>query len=350
MARLLLHIGAHKTATSYIQRRFHLNRKLLAEHGIIYPDIGPNRAHHILATPWIDIPEIPESYWGPEETGSTGRTKHDAFFEKFTKDYAPLKGTVFLSAEVFSRGMPQHVDMADLARRLSDFEDVKVVYVVRHQTDYIQSIWLQVAKNGKAGRFDPFLAHALQKYLASGVWINHHQVIENVLSGFSRDQLILLDYESIRKHPEGVMGPFLELLGSSLNVDDLAELDNREANISPDPLAIWMAHAVFFPNPIKFGLYQKLKDALGRIREDHGKKKTSLYTRAQYDAVIQASHEMNIPLRPWLESGQSDSPIFTAPSADQLLFRDDLTEADWDPHLPEGNVRMREKLRAALPQ
>ncbi|QCP88297.1 hypothetical protein EYE35_21735 (plasmid) [Cereibacter sphaeroides] len=350
MARLLLHIGAHKTATSYIQRRFHLNRDLLARHGILYPDIGPNRAHHILATPWIDIPEIPESYWGPEETGSAGRTRQDAFFEKFTKDYASRKGTVFLSAEVFSRALPQHVDMADLAKRLSDFEEVKIVYVVRHQTEYIQSIWLQVAKNGKAGRFDPFLAHALQKHLASGIWIDHHQVIENVLSGFSRDQLILLDYETIRKHPEGVIGPFLELLGSPLHVHDLAELDNREANISPDPLAIWMTHAAFFPNPLKLGLYQKLKAALDRIRENHGKKKTSLYTRAQYEAVIQASSEMNIPLRPWLDSDKGESPIFTVPSTEQILFRDDLTEADWAPHLPEGNLRMREKLRAALPR
>lgn len=110
-----------------------------------------------------------------------------------------------------------------------------------------------------------------------------------------------------------------------------------------------MTHAAFFPNPLKLGLYQKLKDALDRIRENHGKKKTSLYTRAQYEAVIQASSEMNIPLRPWLDSDKGESPIFTVPSTEQILFRDDLTEADWAPHLPEGNLRMREKLQGRPP-
>ncbi len=346
MARLLLHIGAYKTATSYIQRRFHLNRELFARHGIIYPDIGPNPAHHILATPWIDIPTIPDRYWGEALSGS-GK-KCDVFFENFVKEYASREGTVFLSAEVFGRALPQKVDMADLSKRFSAFEDVRIIYVVRHQTDYIQSIWLQIAKVAKAPHFDPFLAKALQNRLASGVWIDHCKVIENVLSGFEPDQLVVMDYEAMRQHPVGVMGPFLDLMKSPLDVRDLAELDSRNANVSPDPLSTWMAHSVFFPNPIKKGLHHNLQSIVEDIKKTHGKKKTSLYTRAQYQRVVQAAEEMNVPLRQWLESGPSGVAVPAVPSTEATMFRDDLTKADWEPHLPEGNKRMREKLESAF--
>jgi len=56
MARLILHIGTHKTATTTIQNSFHANRKLLAQHGLIYPDLGRAAGHHGLVTDWIDLP------------------------------------------------------------------------------------------------------------------------------------------------------------------------------------------------------------------------------------------------------------------------------------------------------
>ena len=40
MARIVLHIGTHKTATTTIQNVFHRNATLLAQHGIVYPRLG----------------------------------------------------------------------------------------------------------------------------------------------------------------------------------------------------------------------------------------------------------------------------------------------------------------------
>lgn len=346
MARLLLHIGAYKTATSYIQRRFHLNRELFARHGIIYPDIGPNRAHHILATPWIDIPSLPDSCFDTGEV--SGGNRYDAFFEKFVTDHARREGTVFLSAEVFGRAQPQQIDMADLARRLAPFEEVRIVYVARHQTDYIQSIWLQIAKNGKAGRFDPFLQQALKQIPPSGVWVDHSKLVESVLAGFGPEQLIVMDYEAMRRHPEGVMGPFLDLLNSPLRASDLKELDPQDSNISPDPLATWIAHSLFWPEAIKPGIYNRLKKALDELRERQGKKRTTLYARAQFEAVGKAFAAGNSGITPWLESGPSKVSTPTPPDPDSLLFRDDLTEEDWSLILPDTNPRLREKLGVIL--
>lgn len=330
MARLLLHIGAHKTATSYIQRLLHSNRSLLAKHGIIYPDIGPNRAHHILVTPWISVPEISLHSLGSRSFAQRllGRNPYDSFFDRFVRKYARQKGTVFLSAEVFSRAEPQHVNMRDLASRLAPFEEVRVIYTVRHQADYIQSIWLQLAKNGKAPRFAPFLDNAIKQHLASGLWVEHGKVIDHVLSGFSPDQLIILDYETLRRHPEGMAGPFLDLVNSPLRFRDLEDIDQREANISPDPLATLLAHSIRWPSPSAPGLVKKLQQSLDDIRKQHGKKRTTLYTRIEYKRVDEVFAQPNAELARWF--GRDAQAGISAPaSPETLLFQEDLTMSDW---------------------
>lgn len=340
MARLLLHIGAHKTATSYVQRLFHLNRDLLASHGIIYPDIGPNRAHHILVTPWIDIPEIPESYYGRFGFFQRlqGHNRFNAFFDRFVARHASQKGTVFLSAEIFSRAEPQRVDMQDLARRLAPFEDVRIVYTLRHQADYIQSIWLQLAKNGKAPRFDQFLTHAIQDHLASGLWVEHGKVIDHVLTGFSPDQLVVLDYEAIKRHPEGMAGPFLDLMNSSLRFRGLEDIEREDANISPDPLASWLAHSTCWPSPARPGLAGKLEASLDDIRKHHGKKRTTLYSREEYKMVGEAFSEANAKLAGWFQADPSHGGLSAPASPETLLFREDLTFSDWSALARQGMI------------
>jgi hypothetical protein len=332
LARLLLHIGAHKTATSYVQRLFHLNRDILKEHGIIYPDVGKNPGHHILVTPWIAVPEIPKSTYGKSSFCQRLLRKNlsDAFFDRLVKKHARQEGTVFISAEIFSRAEPQRVDMQDLARRLSPFEDVKIVYTVRHQIDYIQSIWLQVAKNGRAPRFNQFLDHAIQKKLASGLWVEHGKVIDHVLTGFSADKLIILDYESIRRHPEGTAGIFLDLMNASLRFKDLKDIDRREANISPDPLASLLAHSICWPSPMKPNLMRKLQPPIEKIREQHAKNRTTLYTREEYKRVDEAFLRDNADLSKWLQIERANAKVTVPASTETLLFREDLTVSDWE--------------------
>lgn len=331
MARLLLHIGAHKTGTSYVQRLFHANRNRLAPHGIIYPDIGPNRAHHILVTPWIDVPEIPASFFRRLDPlrWLHRKTRQDAFFDRFVAQYSSRKGIVFLSAEIFSRAELQCVDMPDLARRLAPFEDVRIVYTARHQTDYIQSIWLQLAKNGNAGRFDHFLEHALRNHLASGLWVDHGRVVDHVLTGFSPQQLILLDYEASRRHPEGIAGPFLDLLESPLRLADMQSLSRKDSNVSPDALASWLAHSIDWPSPARGDLVKRLQPALAKCLQRHGRKRTTLYTRDEYERVGAAFAEANARLDGWLGTDPSNHGLSGPAPADTLLFRDDLNFADW---------------------
>jgi hypothetical protein len=123
MAKVVLHIGAHKTATSYLQDAFYRNRALPESAGLYYPHVGPNNAHHALAAPWLNIRDITDSFYGIR--GPEG------LWDTVISTYATRPGTVFLSAENFTRCFPKKVDMAELAERLGAFEEVRIVYTMR---------------------------------------------------------------------------------------------------------------------------------------------------------------------------------------------------------------------------
>ena len=82
MPRLILHVGAHKTGTSYLQSVFYQNRAVFERSGVYYPAIGPNDAHHALAAVWLNLPDIPARFFG--RTGPEGlwqRTMDDLLKE-----------------------------------------------------------------------------------------------------------------------------------------------------------------------------------------------------------------------------------------------------------------------------
>jgi len=317
MARLILHIGAHKTGTSYLQRVFFRNRKLLAQHGIHYPDLGPNPAHHILSAPWIDIPEIPASHYG--------KGGPDGLWQRFVDSHADLPGTVFLSGEPFSRGAPQKVDMPDLARRLSRFEDVRVVYTVRGQPELVQSIWLQVAKTVSPPPFRAFLRGAMQIRMGSGLWLDHGDVLDHVLTGFAPEQVTLLDYDTIRRGPGGVTQAFLDLIGSDLTADALTPVDAAQSNISPDPLATWIATRISAPHRAPPELIRQVGTALA-IPEG---RRSSAFTRDEYAALLDLYRPLNEALVRRVSATQPDFAFATPDAPPDLIWRDMVGMAGW---------------------
>lgn len=312
--RLIIHIGAHKTGTSFVQRMFHHNQALLAQHGVYYPDIGPNPAHHILASPWIDVPDIAPEFFhdgGP-----------DGVWRRFLRDCTRWDGTVFLSAELFSRAEPNRIDMADLARRVAGFEDMRIVYTIRHQAALIQSIWLQRAKGGNPPNLERFLNHALTAHLASGIWVEHGKVLDHIETGFSPAQITVLDYDVIRQKPDGVLGAFLNLTGAPLKPSALASIPDNQANISPDALSMYLASRISSPTPPTPGLLAQTRAAvLGE-----GKARTSLFSRDETARINKVFAPFNAALANRLRATQPDFELAKTPDDDgPLLYRDDVT-------------------------
>lgn len=314
MAKLILHIGAHETDATGLQDILFHNRDMLAAHGVHYPDIGPNRAHHVLVGPWIDMSA---SYYG--------RGGPDGMWRQFVDTYAAKPGTVFLSAEPFSRAEPQRVDMADLRERLSGFEDVRLVYTVRQQSELIQSIWLQVAKEGKAGHLPNFLTAALKTRLATGVPVDHGMVYDHMLAGFRPEQITFLDYEQIRRAPGGVLQAFLDLIGGGLRADQLAPVSNNQANISPDPLGMYIYGRIA---PGETPVPEELARVVAALKKGRPLP-TTIYTRADYAQVCKVFAPLNAAFVARVQAHQPGFTMTGELEAPEFTFRDMLNQQDW---------------------
>lgn len=317
MARVILHIGAHKTATTFLQRSFHRNRRFLAAHGIHYPDIGPNPAHHVLTTPWIDNPDFNGFNFGPGGP--------DGLWSRFVADHADRSGTVFLSGEPFSRLAPQQVDMAALAARLAPFEDVRIVYTARRQSELIQSIWLQTVKSRLSDKLGEFIKRACSLHMVTGVPVDHGLILDHVLSGFAPEQVTILDYEQIRRAPGGVLQVFLDLVGSGLKAEALESVGQSQANISPDPLGMYVYGRIAPKEAPDAG---ELARIVAAIKEGHSAP-TTVYTRKEFDHIRDVFAPLNAAFEAKVRRCQPDFTLTPEVQEPEFTWRGDLSMTDW---------------------
>lgn len=140
MARLVVHVGPPKTATTYFQQALFANADVLAAHGVYLPnaarlELAPKAVcHHHLAWDLMDSPRFRPDIGG---------------WDALTAELATVDAeTVLISSEVlspsviFTRGLGDALD----ERLLSLGRDVTILYVVRDQLSLINSSYAQEAK------------------------------------------------------------------------------------------------------------------------------------------------------------------------------------------------------------
>lgn len=149
MARLILHIGTHKTATTSIQKFLALHRSTLAERGVFYPgyDLIGHKSHY--------------AHLGIVNALSGRHTQFSAedaqtFFRKVRERVQDFDTTV-ISAEPFYRHVkgggaldrPEvywPARMAYLEQLRDIFGEAEIVVVFRRQADYAQSLYQEHVK------------------------------------------------------------------------------------------------------------------------------------------------------------------------------------------------------------
>jgi len=318
MARLFLHIGGHKTATSYLQSLFHHNRALLQDHSVFYPPTHPYQAHHQLARYWIkaDISD-PVEY--------LARRPEDLWQDLLQERHTKGPGTVFLSSEMFSHFTPPRIDMAELADWLSAFEDLRVIYTLRAQPDLLNSAWIERVKKRSAVLPRKFIERSLETRRAFGAALDHNAFYHHLLTGFDPSQILLFDYDDIRRRPGGIAQSFLDLLGLPLKVDDLIQPPVSACNISPDALSTWFAVQIHREGPPPEDLIEKVAEILYR---DVPRRSTILSQR-EYRKVSSKFREGNARLveavAPWQPDFRFDPP----PPPEDLLHRDQIPPHVW---------------------
>lgn len=212
MAKIIIHVGTHKTAITTIQNVFYHNAELLARKGILYPRIGTPTGHHGLSADWYrDLPAHLHY-----EGGSR------AAWRDIAARYATGDHTVFLSSETLSVGHPNGApDYAQNRDILAPFDEVRILCVLREQWQFMQALFLEVNKKTTPPPPAELVRKALAGEYCTGMWTNYLGFYDRLLGAFAPEEIRFLDYETARGSEGGILGAMLRETGADLTPDEL---------------------------------------------------------------------------------------------------------------------------------
>lgn len=313
MARLVLHVGTHKTASTTIQKSFFTNRKLLAEHGLIYPNIGRTEGHHGLVTDWANLAPV---FHFPE--GSA------AAWKKLVRKTAQGDHTVFLSSEEFSRG---RIDLKTIRSWLDPYDEIKIICVLRDQVSFLQSVYLEISKKQAPPYWGEFFPNALKNGYGAGLFLNYIDLDDHLRSAFAEDEIHYVDYATAAGGGD-IRAQMLELAGCDLDGSQLrGSADISTANVSPDPLAFWVASMIARPNAANPNLLALVQN---KLRADLGEdRKTTLYVRSEIAKIRKLVAPWNDALHERLATRQPDFALSNPELPEDIVFRNNLKTSFW---------------------
>lgn len=146
---LILHIGLHKTATTYVQNVWSEGRDRLADAGLWYPTVGLAKKRG------INTREGAQS--GQARFARAGNRRR--LLKRMLEEVPPRASKVLISSEEFTRARTDWTP-AQYLRVFGAFRSVKVVAVLRRQDTWIESFYKQRVdqfNNRETRCFDDFV-------------------------------------------------------------------------------------------------------------------------------------------------------------------------------------------------
>ncbi|MCW2827393.1 MAG: hypothetical protein JWQ67_1009 [Marmoricola sp.] len=171
--RVLLHVGAPKTGTSFVQDILFTHRDALRAKGILYA--ADRHDAHFLAA--LDLMELP---WGGLEREAGGA------WERLAAQVRGWPGTSIISHEIF--GAASRVQVARALASLGDPSDIHIVFSARDLVRQVPAEWQENLKHRRTKRYGPFLAHLRDEQRSSEVaqWFWAVQEVPDVLDRWAR--------------------------------------------------------------------------------------------------------------------------------------------------------------------
>jgi hypothetical protein len=204
--KLVLHAGAHKTGTTMIQKALAEIAPELASRGVHYVDYHAMKAPGVL------------SYLHPVDADEVRRKAVVGFFRALSERHGA--GTLLLSSEsIFSyanlwqvsRGRHFYGDIRHSAQRFADlglFDDIRIVYYVRRQDRFLNSVYLEYVKSGVVDV--PFERFYRQVPLAELSW---KRLLGTMADVFGERNVLVGMFEDIRLGEREYLAAFLGKVG-----------------------------------------------------------------------------------------------------------------------------------------
>lgn len=236
--QIYFHIGAHKTASSFLQANLAASREGLSHAGL---DVILRR--HVLRSPFGR-----EVYAVSQGTHDPGSVTPEAL-QNIQRLISRHQGHILITNEDMVSSLQvqdfyQHVEKAAryILGALPDFE-VHFILYIRRQPDYLESVYMQYVHLGRSLKFGQFMERA------EGVDLSWLRVVNAIAAGgVPRDRIAVRPFERIRERgSDGFLREFLALCGVE-DTDAFSAQDDtsrgRVANRSYGELGMRIARQV----------------------------------------------------------------------------------------------------------
>jgi hypothetical protein len=219
MPQFVLHVGPHKTGSTYLQDAFALLRPQLAERGILYPSVWGEPAHHMLYEALRSIP-------------------NPALEAEFAAVRACGHRLVLISGEGLSVLPPASI--AYLRALVGPASAVRVVYYVRSWADLLPSQWKQAVKGGATTTLPEYLCRPLANPQAASS-VNFGAALRHLARAFGKEAIRIVAYDEVVAARQDLFSHFAETF---LGLPDQPAPRIPPANVSPGTTDIEVIRAL----------------------------------------------------------------------------------------------------------
>jgi hypothetical protein len=222
MPRFVIHVGPHKTGSTYIQRRLYRVATDLRHLGIFVP------------SQWNDSPENPSHTGLIGILNRTSMSDGAAVFDAWRNSDHKM---IVMSCEALC-GMP-HPALTRLRDLIGD-NPIEIVYYVRRWSDLVPSAWQELVRQGGSLTFLDFLMQQVRDPERSST-INLETALQPLIDVFGRTSLCLVSYNSVVETGQDLFTHFAEHF---LGLKDVEPSPDDLVNRSLPPEHIEMIRAL----------------------------------------------------------------------------------------------------------
>lgn len=213
MNKLFIHIGFHKTGTSWLQKMYFENNS----------DINLINDYR---QPWNDklCVQIIQK--------SDCEFDHDYCISLSQDRYKNDKVNVLSAERLSGHPISGGFDYKMIAKRLkSIFPDAKIIITSREVKAFIISVYKQIIKEGYPGTLEDFLFnHAWKKAGCTKTYLFQEKIIESYIELFDKKNVLVLNFEDFKSNKNLFFDQLNDFLGiKKFNIDNVI----RETIINP---------------------------------------------------------------------------------------------------------------------
>ena len=212
--RVVLHIGAMKSGTSFIQNVLHRNRAALAEHEILF--VFERWRHQVLA-----VHELMD-HGGPEQPPFPP----DGHWRRMVESINEWPGTAIVSMEFLA---PRQRPKIEIIKEAFADSDIQVVLTARDLARNLPAMWTESMQNRGTKTWEEFL-EAVRSGEKGGQWFWRNQNITGICERWSeavgRDHFTLITVPPKGAAPSLLWDRFASVAGIPTGICDLEVRSN----------------------------------------------------------------------------------------------------------------------------